>query len=124
MNAFKVGNVVRIKYDEYPGEITDIDPIKKRVHIKFKRSSDWVDMDEVTLVDEKVDKLLAEQIQAKLDETVNSFASAFDAYEKAKDLARERFSSLRTLEDMDLINLLPLKQVMDNNGWSSSSLDC
>lgn len=81
-------------------------------------------LDDLHLIDEELDKACAARAQALLDKAKVSFEEAFKAYKEANDISHENGMGLYQMEEAGLISTDDLEDVVEQGGWSMSSLVC
>jgi len=127
--AFKVGDEVRFRYNfGCKGKVVEIDADDNEVtKVKFPNDhADWYDTEELRLADLVAEQALKERVQAKIDEAVAAFETAFEKLEElnAATNNQEGGTLYRLRELSDLVDVSKLDEVFDKRGWSSSSLYC
>lgn len=70
------------------------------------------------------EKTLSNNVQSKIDEAKNALEKAFQLLEEAKVVAEHEDTTLREMQSKKILDLSKLESIMDNYGWSSSSLYC
>lgn len=94
-----------------------------RLKVKWNYgNTNHVEADEVQAIDEEADKKLAAAMQTRIDKAAAAFEVAFEALRGIRD-DRDR-GHLSAFEEEELIDLSKLHDVIDGNGWSSSSIYC
>lgn len=119
-----VGSIVRTVYGFGSGVVKRICE-GGRITVRFgfgdSGFSDVYSPEDLELVDSEADKIRFEVIQAKISDTKNAFAKAFESFKSLNDLTE---GNLVSLADAELIDLKPLEKLFERNGWRSSSLYC
>ncbi len=77
-------------------------------------------VDEFEIVDLEAEKQLATELQYKVNLATSAFEQAFALLRELKELDNTH----GMMRDSDLLDLSGLVDVIDSNGWSSSSLYC
>lgn len=120
----KIGTKVRW-YGDGEFTIRSIANEKNRVKITGKDAPDHlVSIDDLHVIDEEQDKLCAAKTQALIDKAKNAFEEAFKAYKDASDVSYENGMGLYEMESSGLISTEELEDVVEQGGWSMSSLIC
>jgi hypothetical protein len=128
----KVGLEVRLSYDPSKGIIRTMPDHQSMVVVDWSRQKGVVragqhNTKDLIVVDPIADKQRATIIQAKIDEAKNAFEKAFLVLEEVKAFRHDEHGtdfSVYSLEDEGLVSMKELERVIENNGWSSSSLYC
>ena len=96
------------------------------VEIKWRSTSktDNFSCRYLSAVDPAQDKKAAAEIQKRLDEAATNFELAFLAFQEAQEIAASYTIQIHQLKDAGLLSIKGLEDVLDNNGWRSSSLWC
>jgi hypothetical protein len=81
-------------------------------------------VDDLEPFDLEKDKEIGRQVQAKVDAAKTAFEAAFAALREAQDTADQSGIDFYELSDEKLLDTSELEKVIDENGWSSSSLWC
>ncbi len=128
MDASKLTLGTKVRYENdygYPGEVVGEPQPNGKVTVRWgeagQREKRVVDIEELELIDEEADRLLAAQIQSRVDTAKSAFEQAFKAFQEATQLSQEQLSSFAQAK---LINMGELEEVLESNGWSTSSLYC
>lgn len=130
MNNEQITIGMKVRAIEWNGDFTSIGVVQElpnkneEVKIKWNKGNskpELVPLKYVQLYDPEADKELGQKIQSKIDEAKSSFENAFRAYKNAQELCQD---NLYGLEEAGLISTKELEQVIDEAGWSSSSLRC
>lgn len=83
--------------------------------------SDDYHVSKLSTVDPEKDKQRAAEFQVKIDQAKNAFEAAFQALDQIRTgLQMDMYS----FQEEGLISMCELERMMDDNGWSSSSLYC
>jgi hypothetical protein len=70
------------------------------------------------------DKDNIQEMQKKIDEATSSLEDAFDKVRELRNFAQDKFDGLYDLKYHESISMKELERVLDDGGWSSSSLYC
>jgi hypothetical protein len=100
-------------------------PVDDEVEVKWEDDEIcMVNFFDLRLVDDEADQQLYTTLQTKIDQAKSAFELAFEAWAQVKDMTEDAGVYLNQLKYAKLINVDDLFAVVDNNGWSSSSLQC
>lgn len=132
MHKYKVGDKVRDFYDRSSiGEVTEIvDENGDRYDVSITWDRDYdvsiVSPSEVVPYDPEGDKLTAARAQEKIDEATHSLEAAFKAWAAAQNeyADREGQDVAYSMKQDELIDLKDFEGILNQNGWSTSSLFC
>jgi hypothetical protein len=124
---YEVGMRVRDRWDrKYLGEVTKVVD-EDEIHVKWDHSTiSRHDPSEIAPYDPEGDKARAIITQAKIDEATHSLEAAFKALREANalELGSDDYEGAYALHGNDDLDLSKLEDVVNRNGWSTSSLYC
>jgi hypothetical protein len=125
---YQVGMRVRDRWDrKYLGEVVEV---VDEDEIRVKWDHDDVisrhDPSEIAPYDPDGDNAKAIIIQAKIDEATHSLEAAFKALREANalELGSDDYEGAYALKGNPYLDLSKLEDVVESNGWSTSSLYC
>ena len=125
---YEVGMRVRDHYDyKYLGSVVEIVD-EYEIHVKWDHDDiiSRHDPDEIRPYDPQGDKEKLAQLQAKVNEATASLESAFKALREANalELGHDDYEGAYALRGVPGLDLSKLEEVVESNGWSTSSLYC
>ena len=126
---YEVGMRVRDRWDrEYLGEVTEVVD-EDEIHVKWDRGDNGIgrhDSGEIAPFDPEGDNARAIITQAKIDEATHSLEAAFKALREANalELGSDDYEGAYALKGNPYLDLSKLEDVVESNGWSSSSIYC
>ena len=105
------------------GTIKTLPNEKGEVRLQYKGTHihDDYHVSKLTAVDSEKDKAQAAEFQVKIDQAKTAFETAFQALEQVR---RGVQGDMYSFQEEGLISMRELEKLMDDNGWSSSSLYC
>lgn len=127
---YKAGMRVRDRYDrDYLGEVIEVVE-EDEIHIRWDTEPDRIQRHapcEIRPYDPGTDKVIAQQTQAKIDEAATLLEAAFKAWRNAQEIYTgsdvDEGTASEFLHDPS-ISVAKFEEVIENNGWSTSSLYC
>lgn len=126
---YEVGMRVRDYYDrKYLGKVVEI-VREDEIMIEWDGAPgepNRHDPHEIRPYDPQGDKELLVKLQAKVDEATASLEAAFKALREANalELGHDDYEGAYALRGVPGLDLSKLEEVVDSNGWSTSSLYC
>jgi hypothetical protein len=105
------------------GTITKLPNEKGEVRLQYKGTHIYDDyhVSKLNAVDPEKDKERAAELQVKIDQAKTAFEAAFQALDAVRSGIQ---GDMCSFEDEGLISMRELEMMMEDNGWSSSSLYC
>lgn len=123
----KIGTKVKgYRYFGDRGITTSIPDDHGMVYVQWdsvRSDPELVPTDQLVIVDPVVQKQISDRVQDKLNKAQSAFEFAFQMIQESKNIASED-SSLNSLEKDQLIDTTGLSEVLEDYGWSTSSLYC
>lgn len=95
-----------------------------KVRVSWGNEEAIYSLKDLQAIDPKKDQKLAKKIQKQFDKATSAFEEAFKALEEATRLGNEAGMDDYAFRDEGLVDVKPLETVIEQNGWSSSSLWC
>jgi hypothetical protein len=119
---------VRDRWDRnYLGEVVEVVD-EDEIHVKWDHDdvTSRHDPSEIAPYDPEGDKAKAIKTQAKIDEASHSLEAAFKALREANalELGSDDYEGAYALKGNPYLDLSKLEDVVESNGWSTSSLYC
>ena len=126
--TYTVGQRVRDRHDRtFHGEVMEVADEDDLIVIRWEGSSDSVNIDvyDVEPVDPEADKARAVRAQAFVNEAVRSLEASFEAWQSAiKEYGGDSNNDAYLMKQDDLVDLTKFEDVLEFNGWRTSSLYC
>lgn len=128
MIEYKAGMRVRDRYDrQYLGEVVEVVDVDE-VHVKWDQEPEKIqrhDPYEISPFDPEGDKVAAQKAQVKVDEATNLLEAAFKAWREAQEIivGHSEVGAATELEPAG-VDISKFEGVIENIGWSTSSLYC
>jgi hypothetical protein len=126
---YEVGMRVRDHYDrKYLGTVAEVVD-EDEIHVKWDGEPERVgrhDPSEIRPYDPQGDKAMLVKLQAKVDEAAASLEAGFKALREANalELGSDDYEGAYALRGVPGLDLSKLEDVVESNGWSTSSLYC